>query len=81
MPARRRTAQRLLRGPGPALGRPRELVVARDDAETAKLREIERRAAANGVPDVRWLDAAAIRELEPADHRPGRAAVADHGHR
>ena len=42
-----------------------KLVVARDDAETAKLREIERRAAANGVPGVRWLDAAGIRELEP----------------
>ena len=42
-----------------------KLVVARDDAETVKLREIERRAAANGVPGVRWLDAAAIRELEP----------------
>jgi L-2-hydroxyglutarate oxidase LhgO len=42
-----------------------KLVVARDDAETAKLREIERRAAANGVPGVQWLDAAAIRELEP----------------
>ena len=32
-----------------------KLVVARDEAETAKLREIERRAAANGVPGVRWL--------------------------
>ena len=42
-----------------------KLVVARDDAETAKLREIGRRAAANGVPGVQWLDAAAIRELEP----------------
>jgi L-2-hydroxyglutarate oxidase LhgO len=42
-----------------------KLVVARDDAETAKLREIEQRAAANGVPGVQWLDAAAIRELEP----------------
>ena len=42
-----------------------KLVVARDAAETAKLREIERRAAANGVPGVRWLDAAEIRELEP----------------
>ena len=42
-----------------------KLVVARDEAETAKLREIERRAAANGVPGVRWLDAAAMRELEP----------------
>ena len=42
-----------------------KLVVARDEAETSKLREIERRAAANGVPGVRWLDAAEIRELEP----------------
>jgi L-2-hydroxyglutarate oxidase LhgO len=42
-----------------------KLVVARDDAETAKLREIGQRAAANGVPGVQWLDAAAIRELEP----------------
>ena len=42
-----------------------KLVVARDEAETSKLREIERRAAANGVPGVRWLDAAEIRDLEP----------------
>ncbi|HXZ63554.1 MAG TPA: L-2-hydroxyglutarate oxidase, partial [Streptosporangiaceae bacterium] len=42
-----------------------KLVVARDAAETARLRDIERRAAANGVPGVRWLDASAIRELEP----------------
>ena len=42
-----------------------KLVVARDEAETAKLREIERRAAANGVPGLRWLDQAALRELEP----------------
>jgi L-2-hydroxyglutarate oxidase LhgO len=42
-----------------------KLVVARDDAETARLREIERRAAANGVPGVRWLAGGAIRELEP----------------
>jgi L-2-hydroxyglutarate oxidase LhgO len=42
-----------------------KLVVARDEAETARLREIERRATANGVPGLRWLDAAAIRELEP----------------
>jgi L-2-hydroxyglutarate oxidase LhgO len=42
-----------------------KLVVARDNAETVKLREIGRRAAANGVPGVQWLDAAAIRELEP----------------
>jgi L-2-hydroxyglutarate oxidase LhgO len=40
-------------------------VVARNATETATLREIGRRAGANGVPGVRWLDAAAIRELEP----------------
>jgi L-2-hydroxyglutarate oxidase LhgO len=42
-----------------------KLVVARDATEMARLRDIERRAAANGVPGVRWLDGPAIRELEP----------------
>jgi len=42
-----------------------KLVVARNDAETGRLRELERRSAANGVPGVRWLDAAAMGELEP----------------
>jgi (S)-2-hydroxyglutarate dehydrogenase len=42
-----------------------KLVVARDETETGRLREIERRATANRVPGLRWLDAAAIRELEP----------------
>ena len=42
-----------------------KLVVARDEAETRRLREIERRALANGVPGVRWLDGPAIRALEP----------------
>jgi len=50
-----------------------KLVVARDEAETERLREIERRSAANGVPRVRWLDAAAITELEP--DIAGRAAL------
>jgi L-2-hydroxyglutarate oxidase LhgO len=50
-----------------------KLVVARDDAETERLAEIERRSAANGVPGVRWLDAAAIAELEP--DIAGRAAL------
>jgi len=50
-----------------------KLVVARDEAETERLREIERRSAANGVPRVRWLDAAAITELEP--DIVGRAAL------
>jgi len=42
-----------------------KLVVARNEAEIVKLRELERRSLANGVPGVRWLDQAAMRELEP----------------
>ena len=42
-----------------------KLVVARDEVETQRLREIERRSQANGVPGVRWLDGPDIRALEP----------------
>jgi L-2-hydroxyglutarate oxidase LhgO len=42
-----------------------KLVVARSDAETVKLRELERRSQANGVPGVQWLSGAELRELEP----------------
>lgn len=42
-----------------------KLIVARDVAEREKLRELHRRAGANGVPDVQWLDGPAIREIEP----------------
>jgi (S)-2-hydroxyglutarate dehydrogenase len=42
-----------------------KLVVARDEAETGKLRELERRSKLNGVPGVRWLDGPELRELEP----------------
>ena len=42
-----------------------KLVVARDETETQRLREIERRSRANGVPGVRWLDGPDIRALEP----------------
>ena len=42
-----------------------KLVVARNQAETRQLKDIEQRARGNGVPGVRWLDGAAIRELEP----------------
>ena len=48
-------------------------MIARDEVEVGRLREIERRAAANGVPGMRWLDAPAIRELEP--DVAGRAAL------
>jgi L-2-hydroxyglutarate oxidase LhgO len=42
-----------------------KLVVARNEAETVKLRELERRSLANGVPGIRWLSGAELRELEP----------------
>lgn len=45
-----------------------KVLVALDEAEAARLSEIEERARANGVPGVRRLDAAAMRELEPHVH-------------
>jgi L-2-hydroxyglutarate oxidase LhgO len=42
-----------------------KLVVARSAAEEVKLRALERRAAANGVPGVRWLSGAELRDMEP----------------
>src|ERR1700745_1176148 len=42
-----------------------KLVIARNEAEVPKLRELERRSLANAVPGVRWLDSGQIRELEP----------------
>jgi L-2-hydroxyglutarate oxidase LhgO len=50
-----------------------KLVVALSDAELDPLREIERRATANGVPGLRWLSAAELREIEP--HAAGVAAL------
>ena len=42
-----------------------KLVIARDAAETLKLRELERRSQANGVPGIQWLEAPEMRALEP----------------
>lgn len=42
-----------------------KLVVARDEGETVKLRELERRSVINQVPGLRWLDTAELREFEP----------------
>jgi len=51
-----------------------KLVVAVDGSELPALDEIERRARANGVPDLRRIDdAAGLREVEP--HVAGVAAV------
>lgn len=58
-----------------------KVVVARDTTEVGRLRDIESRAHANQVRDVRWLDAAALREIEPnvtgvaALHSPTTAVV------
>lgn len=42
-----------------------KLVVALESAELGRLRELERRAAANGVPGLRWLEGDELREVEP----------------
>jgi L-2-hydroxyglutarate oxidase LhgO len=42
-----------------------KLVVARDQGEVVKLRELERRSQLNQVPGLAWLDTAELREFEP----------------
>jgi len=42
-----------------------KLVVALDESELARLRELERRAAANGVGGMRWVERDELREIEP----------------
>lgn len=43
-----------------------KIVVAQDDTELARLKDILTRAVANGVPDVRMLNEAEMKEIEPA---------------
>jgi L-2-hydroxyglutarate oxidase LhgO len=50
-----------------------KLVVALDESELDRLRELERRSRANGVPGLRRLDAAGLREVEP--HAAGIAGL------
>jgi L-2-hydroxyglutarate oxidase LhgO len=50
-----------------------KLVVATTAEELPALREIEARAEANGVPDLRWLTGAELNEIEP--HAAGVAAL------
>jgi L-2-hydroxyglutarate oxidase LhgO len=45
-----------------------KLIVATDEEERGKLASIQARAAANGVPDLRLVDVAEARSLEPALH-------------
>jgi L-2-hydroxyglutarate oxidase len=58
-----------------------KLIVALDEGELPALDELQRRGEANGVPGLRRLDAAGLREIEPhaagvaALHSPGTAIV------
>lgn len=56
-----------------ALERCGKVIVALSDAELGRLEELERRGRANGVPGLRRLDAAGLREVEP--HAAGIAAL------
>jgi len=58
---------------GIALERCGKVIVARSAAELPRLDELERRGRANGVPGLRRVDAAGLREIEP--HAVGVAAL------
>ena len=61
-----------------------KLIVARDERELDGLADLQRRAEANGVPDVRWVASDAIADVEPsvrgaaALHSP-HTAITDFG--
>jgi L-2-hydroxyglutarate oxidase LhgO len=50
-----------------------KLVVALDASELERLRELERRGAANGAPGLRWVEADEVRAIEP--HAAGIAGL------
>jgi len=50
-----------------------KLVVAADETEVPRLRDLEKRGAANGLEGLRWLDGGEMREIEP--HVGGVAAL------
>jgi L-2-hydroxyglutarate oxidase LhgO len=50
-----------------------KVVLARDASELDGLRRLEERASANDVPGLRWLDQAALHDIEP--HAAGVAAL------
>jgi (S)-2-hydroxyglutarate dehydrogenase len=77
----KRELQRFADRHGIAYERCGKLVIARDWSELPRLRELGRRAHANGVERLREVDASGIRELEPnargvaALHSPGTAII------
>jgi (S)-2-hydroxyglutarate dehydrogenase len=50
-----------------------KVVVATDEAEVARLRDLETRGQQNGLEGLQWLDAARLREIE--SHAAGLAAL------
>ncbi|MQA67088.1 MAG: FAD-dependent oxidoreductase [Alphaproteobacteria bacterium] len=62
-----------------------KLIVATDNAQVDGLRALEQKSRANGVADVRWLDANVARTLEPALHcvaallSPSTGIIDSHG--
>jgi 2-hydroxyglutarate dehydrogenase len=58
-----------------------KLILATDEAQLARLRELQRRGRANGVADLRWLEGAQMERVEPharalaALHSPGTGVV------
>jgi L-2-hydroxyglutarate oxidase len=50
-----------------------KLVVAADETEVARLRDLQKRGAANGLDGLAWLERAEMREIEP--HAGGVAAL------
>ena len=50
-----------------------KVVVATDEAEVGRLRELEARGTQNGLEGLQWLDTAQLREIEP--HAAGLAAL------
>lgn len=50
-----------------------KVLVALDEGDESRLARIHERAAANGVPGLRWLDASELREIEP--HVRGQAGL------
>ena len=62
-----------------------KLIVATDEAQRGQLQAIARKAEANGVNDLRWLDGPEARALEPALqcvaalHSPSTGIIDSHG--
>ena len=50
-----------------------KIVLAVDESEVVRLRDLQARGTANGLRGLQWLEGAAIQEIEP--HAVGRAAL------